>query len=1323
MRELPNSDFAANSSLHSEGEGTVITRSQLKERGVMSKRFDWSVSRFSRAIGSRRGRIAIAVGIALLPAQLPAQQLTPSWVLSTLAGNGNQTSDSGDGGPAISAAIGKAYGVARDKVGNIYVVNDLDVVRKITPDGIISTVAGTSGQPGYSGDGGPSTNALLNSPFAVAIDSDENLLIADTSNSIIRKVDVTTGIITTFAGMPKTAGYAGDGGAATSAKLNSPIGVVADRIGNVYIADHDNYRIRKVDKNGIITTIAGDGVLGNSGNGGPALQAEFNYPWRPWVDPAGNIYFTDVTNSLVRMIDTNGIMHAVAGTGVNGYSGDGGPATSAELDSPRVGGDGNGNIYIVNENSYILQRIDSNGIITTIGGTPKTSGTTGDGGPATAGKFWYPYGLDLDSSNNIYVAEASSARIRRLSQNTNLPATAVGASAMQNLFVQSTTAVTPTAGIVTPSPGEFTLGALSGCTLGSELAANTPCGTSITFQPSMPGLQTAKLSFTDSTGNVSAIGLTGLGMAPQASFGLAAISTIAGNGTTGYAGTGGPAASAQLSAPRGGVIDSAANIYFADSGNNVIRRIDGLTGIISTVAGTGTRGYSGDGSAAISALLNAPAKVVVDAAGDLYIADTGNNAVRFVDVMTGVISTIAGTGTADYTGDGGAATAATLNGPQGLAVDLGGHVYVADTGNNVIRYFGKGGNMTTLVGTGVAGYSGDGFNCYTAALNTPQSVAIGANDAFYIADTGNNVIRFVSTTNQISTFAGQQGNAANSGDGGAATAAAVDQPSDIGLDAAGDLYIAAGGQVRVIDTTGVISTLAGTGAAGDYSGEGGPATNAVIPAPISNILLDSAGDIILADTAANRLLKVDAATPISLNLGIQAPGTTGTATTIPVRNTGNSALNITGITATAGFTLPAGRANACTTTTSLAPGQSCLLNVILSPTSSANGAVTGTLTLTDNTLNGTGVAQIFTLIGATRPISFTTTSLNMTPSVPVYGTPVTLTATITNGSSPTGTVNFSADGSVVGTQTVSGNQATLILASLPAGLSKITATYSGDNNNSASVGNANLLIQPAGLTVSATNLTMPAGTTPQGFTYSITGFVNGETTSVVTGAPSEVTTAASSSPQGSTYPLTISQGTLAAANYTFTFVNGTVTIGPTPTPDFLLSTTPTTVSITAGQPYVATVTLTPLYNYTGTVKISCTSSPQGLGCSGGTLTGAGGPLTGNGQGSAVWTQITIGGTGASFPAATSAKAELFSSQRFYLAMPLGLLGILGGLRRRRSLGKLLCLVLLAIVTAGVTSCSGSSVTTSMQGSYQVTVTATDTSSNVSDSTPITITLR
>jgi len=269
------------------------------------------------------------------------------------------------------------------------------------------------------------------------------------------------------------------------------------------------------------------------------------------------------------------------------------------------------------------------------------------------------------------------------------------------------------------------------------------------------------------------------------------IITVAGNGTPGYGGDGGPATSAQLNAPTGLAVDANGDLFIADTGNNVIREVVQATGNIITVAGNDTPGYSGDGGAATAAQLKSPHGVAVNASGNVFIADTGNNVIREVAQATGNIITVAGNGTPGYRGDGGAASAAQLNAPYDVAVAQNGDLFIADTGNDAIREVVHAtGNIITVAGNGIAGYSGDGGIASAAQLNGPVSIALDANGNLFIADAGNNAIREVQkTTGNIITVAGN-GTAGYSGDGGLATSAQLNSPGGLAVDANGDLFIA-----------------------------------------------------------------------------------------------------------------------------------------------------------------------------------------------------------------------------------------------------------------------------------------------------------------------------------------------------------------------------------------------------------------------------------------------------------------------------------------------------------------------------------------------------
>ncbi|MET9931167.1 MULTISPECIES: RICIN domain-containing protein [unclassified Streptomyces] len=332
-------------------------------------------------------------------------------VIRAVAGTGI-AGGAGDGGPALSAQLSYPTGLAVDRAGALYAAeHGGHRVRKLTTDGKITTITGT-GTAGFGGDGGPAAAARLNKPRDVVVDADGTLYIADAENHRVRKV-TPDGTISTAAGTG-TAGFSGDGGPATSARLNNPYALLLDSTGVLYIAEWGNNRIRKVTPDGKISTIAGTGTAGYGGDNGPATSAHLRDPYGMTADSAGALYVADASNHRVRKITPDGTITTVAGTGTAGFSGDGGPATSARLDRPYgLAFDSTGTLYISDFKNHRVRKVTPDGTITTVAGTA-SKGSAGDDGPATSAQMNGPYGLAVDCVDTLYIADHYNNRICKI---------------------------------------------------------------------------------------------------------------------------------------------------------------------------------------------------------------------------------------------------------------------------------------------------------------------------------------------------------------------------------------------------------------------------------------------------------------------------------------------------------------------------------------------------------------------------------------------------------------------------------------------------------------------------------------------------------------------------------------------------------------------------------------------------------------------------------------------------------------------------------------------------------------------------------------------
>jgi len=675
-------------------------------------------------------------------------------IIQTVAGRINY---SGDGGLAILASLNNPYAMTIDVSGNIFIATISDNrIRKI--DAItnqISTYAGT-GVQGYSGDGGAAINASFNFSNLVGLTTDNkgNLYIGDCANNSIRKITASTGIVTSIAGNG-TYGYSGDGGPATAAAISGPDGIAVDSSGNLFIYDRFNYVIRKIDANTRkITTIAGNGTNGYSGDGGLAINASLSFGERIALDKSGNLFFADEGNNVVREINANThIITTVAGTGNGGYSGDGSLATAANLNGVMgLALDANNNIYLSDQVDGVIRRIDAGThIITSIAGTG-TVGFSGDGGLATGAQLNYPTDIAFDKNNSIYICDNSNKKIRKIDSVTKIITSISGNGYIGTVdgipAIQSN--LNSPFGVYTDASGNFYIvdynkirkvnKATGIITTIAGTGINGYNGDNIPATSAQISIWQGGICF-DHQGNLYFADM-GNGRIRKINAVTGIITTIAGGGTSTADGV--PATTAVVGSPRGVAVDAHDNIYeVGSSSGRKLRKIDAVTGLITTLAGTAAAGYNGDGILAINAQLNTPENVALDANGNIYIADMSNNRVRKITASTGIISTVAGNGTAGFSGDGGLATAAEINNTWSIAVDKKGNLFLADANNNRIRRVdATTGIITTIAGNGVAGYSGDGGNPLLASMNGPTGIAVDTiSNVLYIADDNNNLIR------------------------------------------------------------------------------------------------------------------------------------------------------------------------------------------------------------------------------------------------------------------------------------------------------------------------------------------------------------------------------------------------------------------------------------------------------------------------------------------------------------------------------------------------------------------------------------------------------
>lgn len=624
---------------------------------------------------------------------------------------------SGDGGWALKAQLDCPHDLTQDKHGNLY-LSDLgnQVYRKIDAGtSVISTIAG-SGKVGRGGDGGPATEAEMDTYCGIAIADNGDIYISSEWTNNIRRIDAKTGIITLFAGQDarhhpsekgssrpyagpglSMGGYSGDGGPREKAAFYHPEHLAFNTKGDLYVCDNSNDRIRKIHmRTGIVTTVLGNGQRGSSGDGGPATEASCLMPDALFVDVHDNIYVGEKYGFRVRRVDgKTGTVTTVAGTGVPGMGEEGVPATRTSCNSIEVGvwADPDGTVFY-SDCGGRLRRVDGKtGVVTTVlGGT-----SIHDGEVATEGFLCGPAGICVGADGHVYIADTWSQRIRAIDPATGVIRTVAG-------------------------NGARAYGGDGGLAVQAYLG--NPYDVSVDSR--------GRLVIADTRhGHVRRVGRDGI------------VRNVAGAAFQWDKGDGGPAICANLVHVISVALDAQDNIFLGDAGANRIRKIDAGSGIITTVAGIGLPGYTGDGGPATRARIGSPTAIRFDAAENLYFTDSANHVVRKVDATTGAITTVAGTGQKGRSPDGTLATKARLDEPYGMAVALDNTLYVSDTGNNLVRRVKADGTLETVAGAPRGGFFGDGGPATKAGLNSPRGLCFYGSDVLLISDHFNHRVRAV----------------------------------------------------------------------------------------------------------------------------------------------------------------------------------------------------------------------------------------------------------------------------------------------------------------------------------------------------------------------------------------------------------------------------------------------------------------------------------------------------------------------------------------------------------------------------------------------------
>jgi sugar lactone lactonase YvrE len=681
----------------------------------------------------------LAITVGLLAASLAHSQPVTFTTLSGYAGNGSAN------GTGPGALFSGPQAVAVDNAGNVYVADSgNNTIRVITPGGISSTLAGLAGVAGSSD--GTGSGALFNQPSGIAVDGATNIYVADYGNHTIRQITL-AGVVTTIAG---SAGVSGSTNATgTNALFFHPMGLALDSATNLYVADYGNHLIRKITPAHVVTTLAGSaGVFGFTNGTGTA--AVFYGPEAVAVDQSGNVYVADTGNAAIRAITPGGVVSLLAGSPGSLGSADGTGTNALFFQPAGIAVNSAATIYVADYFNNTLRMVTSSGVVTTLAGVPGNGGSSD--GANSAARFWGPQGLAVNATGAIYVADTANSAIR-----------AVTAAGVVNTLAGS------------PSAGSIDGPALSARFYSPQSVAEDASG---------------NLYVADAQNStIRKITLTGV------------VSVLAGStGVFGSADNTGT--NAQFSGPQGVALDSSGNIYVANTGNSTIRKIT-AGGVVTTLAGIAGNPGNADGTGT-NAQFNAPQGIAVDSAANIYVADTWNHTIRKI-TPGGVVSTLAGFAGAFGSADG-ATNNARFNGPVGVTVNQSGNLFVTDYNNDTIRQVTPAGVVSTLAGWAGIWGSSDGANS-SALFFAPSGIAVDNATNLYVADSGNHTLRKLAPSGAnwlVTTVAGSPG-VSGSSDGAGANARFYN-PSGVVVNGAGYLFVADWGN-NAIRTSEAVAAL------------------------------------------------------------------------------------------------------------------------------------------------------------------------------------------------------------------------------------------------------------------------------------------------------------------------------------------------------------------------------------------------------------------------------------------------------------------------------------------------------------------------------------